>query len=115
MRASASSLPFGDGRFDCALAVSALEYVEDIHAACRELKRVLASDGVLIVVTPGYSRILDIGLRLATGESADQYGGRRQKLLPALLSHFRTCDERVFPPLAGRLVPLYRALRLSGS
>ena len=114
VRGSVAALPFADARFDCVLTVSALEYVDDVRAACAELKRVLTPDGVLLVVTPGHSPLLDLGLRLATGESAAaNYGSRRQRLLPALREQFRTCDERVFPPLAGRLLPVYRALRLA--
>ena len=115
VRGSATTLPFAGGGFDCALAVSALEYVEDIHAACCELKRVLTAEGVLVVVTPGHSPLLDLGLRLGTGESAARnYGSRRQRLIPALLEHFRVQAQHVFPPGVGRVVPLYRALRLGG-
>ena len=112
--ASAERLPFDDAFFDTVVAVSAIEYVEDIDAACRELCRVLVPNGNLYVVTPGYSPLLDLMLRLVTGESANEnYGRRRERLLPALALHFRTLEIKLYPPLFGRLLPVYRALRLT--
>ncbi|NJO12435.1 MAG: hypothetical protein HC872_02070 [Gammaproteobacteria bacterium] len=37
---------------------------------------------------------------------------RRQRLLPTLKKHFATEREVPFPPLLGRLVRLYTAIRL---
>lgn len=51
-------------------AISTLEFVCDIEAACREIVRVLRRAGRLIVVTPGQSSLLDAGFRVLTGRSA---------------------------------------------
>src|SRR5690606_3167342 len=91
--AGAESLPYEDGFFDCAVSVSAIEYVEDIDGACRELIRVLKPGGVFALSTPGVSPIWDIALKLSTGESPKQYADRRQNLLPALKRHFRVERE----------------------
>ena len=108
-----TKLPYADTFFDCAVSVSALEYVENVDAACRELGRVLTPTGALILVTPGHSRLLDVALKLITGEdAADNYAGRRERLISALLNHFHLQDERNFPPVIGPLLPVYRALRL---
>ena len=105
-------LPYEDSLFDCAVAVSSLEYVRPIAAGVDELARVLAPEATLIVVTPGHSRLLDVALRIATGEDArDNYGDRRQRLIPALLRRFRLAGERRFPAGTGGLA-VYRALRL---
>jgi SAM-dependent methyltransferase len=109
---SAERLPFADGHFDAVVSVSALEYVPDIDSACREIRRVLKPDGVLVVVTPGSSPILDLALTIVTGESASQYGDRRGRLLPALTSHFVVDAKRLVPSRVGKLVPLYTGLRL---
>jgi SAM-dependent methyltransferase len=106
-------LPFADRCFDCVVTVSALEYVDDLQAACAELRRVMVPGGVLVVVTPGHSALLDLALRLSTGESAtDNYGDRRQRLARELVRSFRLARERRFPALTGRILPVYRALRL---
>lgn len=110
---SAESLPYDDASFDLLVAVSALEFVPDSQAAARELRRVLAPGGRLLVVTPGHSRLLDLGLKLLTGESAARdYGSRRERLLPALGACFTIERRRTFPPLVGAVLPLYTALRL---
>lgn len=110
--ASVAALPYGDSFFDCAVAVSALEFVESIDAAAAELARVLSPTGALVVVTPGHSALLDLALRLTTGANARaDYAGRRQKLVPALLRRFRLTEQRRFPPPFGGPM-VYRALRL---
>ena len=106
----ARSLPFPDRHFSCVVAVSVLEFVDDLDAVCQEIRRVLTEDGVLLVVTPGNSPILDAGLKLLTGESARRdFGSRRQNLIPTLLRHFSVREEhKVGLPF----LPLYTALKL---
>lgn len=109
---SAEQLPFGDGFFDAIVSVSALEYVPDIQVTCREFQRVLKRGGHLVVVTPGYSPILDFALRITTGESADQYANRRERLLPALRANFAVLAEKPVPWLTGPLFRLYTGIKL---
>jgi SAM-dependent methyltransferase len=47
-------LPFGDGAFDLAVALDVLEHVGDDGAALRELARVVAPGGRLLVTVPQY-------------------------------------------------------------
>jgi len=114
-RASATALPFESGTFDVVVAVSALEFIEDLPAASREIVRVLRPTGRLIAVTPGQGALLDGALRLVAGVHPDEdYGDRRGRTIPTLLETFTVEAERVFPPNpAGRLLPVYRALRLA--
>jgi SAM-dependent methyltransferase len=49
----AQRIPFRDQRFDVVLAPHMLYHVEDRRAAAKELRRVLAADGVCIAVTNG--------------------------------------------------------------
>lgn len=112
---SVESLPYPDGHFDGAVTISALEYVPDIDAACREIRRVLAPDGVLAVVTPGATPLWDLALRLATGESPSQYADRRQKLQPTLRDHFRIVHEVRLPRFSNRAVRLYTGLLLAST
>ncbi len=109
---SAESLPYDDGFLDCAVSVSAMEYIEDIDRACGELKRVLRPGGILVIATPGASPLWDLALRLSTGEDPSQYADRRQRLLPALRRHFAVQRELAVPAVGGRLLRLYTGLRL---
>lgn len=109
---SAEVLPFANGFFDAVVSVSALEYVPDIERACREIRRVLRPGGDLVVVTPGHSALLDLGLRIATGESAGQYENRRERLLPALKAHFAVVAEKPIPWVTGPLFRLYTGIKL---
>lgn len=110
---SVSKMSFADGSFDAVVAISALEYVEDIHDACREIIRVLRPQGYLVLVTPGKSPILDAGLKLLGGEDADSnYGGRREKLLNALNEHFSVDRIKRWPWPGLPWFTVYRALRL---
>jgi 2-polyprenyl-3-methyl-5-hydroxy-6-metoxy-1,4-benzoquinol methylase len=106
------SLPYEDTRFDCAVAISTLEYVPDIDTACEELRRVLKPHGVLAVVTPGANKLWDLALRLSTGESPTQYAGRRQRLQPTLRRHFELVREVRVPALSPPAVRLYTGLLL---
>jgi ubiquinone/menaquinone biosynthesis C-methylase UbiE len=111
---SAEVLPYPSDFFDTVVAVSCLEFIEDIEVAVLELHRVLKPDGHLILVTPGYSPILDWGLKLLTGESAQQdYNDRRQRLLPTLQQFFNIHQKQVFPSVISSFLCLYTALKLS--
>lgn len=112
---SAESLPYDDDFFDTAVSVSAIEYVEDIAAACRELQRVLKPGGRLIIATPGKSPIWDLALRVSTGEDPGQYADRRQRLLPTLKEHFTVRKEIGVPRFGGRLLRLYSGVYFEAS
>ena len=113
-RGSAEALDFPDRYFDCIVAVSSLEFIGDIGKAARELRRVLSDSGCLVMVTPGHSAVVDLGLKILTGASARKdYGSRREALLPTLTQFFSYDRRRTFPPLTGPFC-LYQALKLSG-
>ena len=110
----AAAMPFADGFFDCAVAVSAVEFIGDLDRACVEVTRVLQPGGIFIVVTPGSSAVVDFGLKVLTGQSAKQnFGERRQAVVPTLLKHFDLQSELAFPAFTGALGRLYTALKLS--
>lgn len=110
---SAERLPYEDASLDCVVSVSAMEYVADLPAACRELLRVLCPGGAIVIATPGVSPIWDLALRLSTGENPRQYADRRQRLLPTLGQYFRTQREIAVPALGGKLFRLYNGLHLA--
>jgi SAM-dependent methyltransferase len=112
-RGTVEALPYQSCMFDCAVTISALEYVPDIEAACQEIRRVLRPNGVLAVVTPGVTPLWDLALRLSTGESPSQYADRRQKLQPALRRAFTLTREVRIPRLGPPAVRLYTGLLLN--
>jgi SAM-dependent methyltransferase len=112
VRASAGALPYRSGAFDAVVTVSTLEFVPDVDAAVAELVRVTAPGGRLVIVTPGQSRLLDLGLRVLSGERAeDTFQGRRKLVVPAVERSARILEVRTLPVGIGRhLLPLYRVL-----
>jgi SAM-dependent methyltransferase len=111
---SVCDMPFESGSQDIVVAVSALEYVDEIDAACVEIDRVLGVNGILVMVTPGKSPILDAGLQLLGGEDAEEnYGDRREKLIAALDRHFHIQQERRWPWPGLPWLTVYKALRLA--
>jgi SAM-dependent methyltransferase len=110
--ASAGALPYRDESFDTVVTVSTLEFVPDVPAAVAELVRVTRRGGRLIIVTPGQSALLDLGLRILTRERAeDTFEGRRSLVVPAVERSARILEVRTVPVGVGkRLLPLYRVL-----
>lgn len=110
---SAEQLPYPDAYFDRVVSVSAMEFIPDVAAACREIARVLTPEGRFLIVTPGHSTLVDFGLKLMTGESAKKdYGDKRRLLLPTLWEHYQVVRQSKFPPVIGAFVPLYQAYEL---
>lgn len=105
---------FAREMFDAVVSVSTLEYVSPIDKACRQIRQVMTASGLLVVVTPGDSPVLDWLLKLLTGESAEaNYGRRRQGLLPALKQEFDVKETRLIPRIFGYSGAVYRALALT--
>jgi len=110
--ASVERLPYGRGFFDQVIAISSLEFVHDLDASCREIVRVLSPGGRLVVVTPGASVVVDLGLKVLAGTSASaDYDGRRGALMATLKRHF-DIERCVDVPRLGDVFRLYRGMRL---
>jgi len=112
-RSRAEEMPFDDDFFDCVVAVSVLEFIEDLNKALLEIKRVLMPNAVFIAVTPGYSPVLDFGLKLLTNRKAkDEYQNRRELVIPTLMQHFFLQKKLTVPAFGPSLIRLYTGLRL---
>jgi SAM-dependent methyltransferase len=113
MSGTATSMPYEKEFFQTVVAVSTLEFIDDLPQACREIKRVLAPGGIFAIVTPGHSPILDLGVRILTGASPrDDFQNRRQAILPCLYREFALERRADYPPFAHGM-RWYTALRLS--
>jgi ubiquinone/menaquinone biosynthesis C-methylase UbiE len=112
--APAERQPFASSSFDVVVAVSVLEFVDDVDAACREVRRVLRPEGHFVVVTPGPSRMVSTAASLLSGKDANRdFGRRRERIRPALARHFARDRVIRVPPLGGGLLRLYDAYRLA--
>lgn len=113
--ASAESMPLADASMDLVVALSALEFIDDLDAVAGEVARVLRPGGLMVLVTPGKNPVLDTGLRLLTSEQAeDTFEGRRGKALPALERRLTRVRERTFPRFARGPIPtVYTAVAYS--
>jgi ubiquinone/menaquinone biosynthesis C-methylase UbiE len=110
---SVMALPFADAFFDAVVAISALEFVEDLDLGCSEIKRVLKPDGLFLVISAGHSLLGDLGLKLLTGKSAQtDFADRRQRVLPTLKRHFSVVQQRTVPRFGALFVHLYTAIEL---
>lgn len=114
VQGSGTALPFGDRVFDCIVAMSCLEYMDPLGRVVQEVKRVLAPKGCFVFVTPGNSPLIDLGHDLLTGRRVrEHYGDRRDSLLSLFKSSFVVEQELARPALGGKLLTLYRGLRLT--
>jgi ubiquinone/menaquinone biosynthesis C-methylase UbiE len=110
---TATEMPYENSFFQTVVAVSALEFIDDLTQLCREVKRVLSPGGIFVIVTPGHSPVIDLGVRVMTGASPrHDFQSRRQAILPCLYREFVVDRRADYPPFASG-VRFYTALRLS--
>jgi SAM-dependent methyltransferase len=114
VRGTATEMPYENGVFETVVAISALEFIDDLAQACREIKRVLKPGGIFVLVTPGHSPVVDLGLRLLTGASPrDDFRDRRPGVLPCLFREFVVDGRADYPPIIHPMIRVYTALRLT--
>jgi ubiquinone/menaquinone biosynthesis C-methylase UbiE len=85
-------LPFGDGKFDCAVAAWMLYHVQDLERGLSELRRVLRPGGWLVAVTNGREHMQE--LRRLAGDWAWQERFRREEAAELLEPHFARVERR---------------------
>lgn len=127
--ADALQLPFADGNFDCVTVAFGLRNMRDWSAALREMKRVLADDGHLLVLDfslpqgwlrPAYEfylhRILPRAAGVVTGQKAAyQYLATSIDGFPSGEAMVRLISESGFAgatttPLMGGIATIYTAV-----
>jgi SAM-dependent methyltransferase len=113
MRADARSLPFDDASFDRVAAISTVEHIEDGEpAAMKELARVLAPGGRLVVTVP-YNPLKRAEIYMREGV----YGRSGQRVFFEHIYDDGALEERIVSPtglrVAERLHLGERGLRMS--
>ncbi len=105
-------MPLESGTVDLVVSISGLEYVSNKSAAAHELHRVLGNGGRLALVHPLDHAWLDVGLKILTGEDAEQYGEGRKQLIPSLLEQFSIIRRMRFPERLPKAMCVYDAVLL---
>jgi ubiquinone/menaquinone biosynthesis C-methylase UbiE len=102
-----------DNSIDCMVAMSVFEFIDDLDSACEEMIRVLRPNGQAFITATGDSPALDLGLKLMTGESADDdFADRRARVETAIREHFVIDRVVGFPRFSVLGIQVYRAFGL---
>ncbi|NVO20148.1 MAG: class I SAM-dependent methyltransferase [Bacteroidetes bacterium] len=104
---------YPDKSFDAVIAVSVLEFVKDIPAAIKELKRIMKPDGVFITICPMKSRFLDFFVSLYSSKKPEEEFGESRTFVGSVLEqNFTVVKKGYMVPLIGRLFPVYTHYKL---
>ena len=85
--AEATKLPFAEGQFDAVLATDTVEHIEDDESALREIYRVLAPGGHVIISVPAFSSLW--------GLQDDVAHHKRRYRLPDLIQKMRSTGLQI--------------------
>jgi ubiquinone/menaquinone biosynthesis C-methylase UbiE len=107
------STGFPNDYFDAIVAVSVLEFVEDLDKALSEIKRILKEKGVFITICPQQSSALDFFLKMYSRNSPDlEFGERRRIISQRLEQEFTIVEKHIFPPFFGKILKVYFLYKL---
>jgi NADH dehydrogenase [ubiquinone] 1 alpha subcomplex assembly factor 5 len=73
--ADAEALPFGPGRFDAAVSLMVLHWVNDLPGTLVQLRDALAEDGLLLLALPGGETLFELRQSLLQAELECEGGG----------------------------------------
>jgi ubiquinone/menaquinone biosynthesis C-methylase UbiE len=111
--ASIQETGYPDGFFDAVIAVSVLEFVEDLEAALSEIRRILKPDGVFLTICPQQHRFSDAVVGLYSRKKpAEEFIQPRADVAPLLERRFRVIERRRFPAFGGGRFAVYHTYKL---
>ena len=113
-RCSIENTPFPDDLFDLIIAVSVLEFVQDLDMALAEIKRILKPNGSFLTICPRQSPVLDFILNLYTRRTPEEeFGGTRKNVYLKLEKGFSVVEKKIFPPILGKFISVYYYYKFS--
>ncbi len=99
---------YPDNYFDAIIAVSVLEFVDNLQEALTEIKRILKKDGLFITICPMNSTFLDAILSLYSEKKPkEEFGESRIYVGKALEQNFSVIKKGYMLPIIGRIFPVY--------
>ena len=107
-------LDFPSNYFDAIIAISVLEFVDDLEKSFNEVKRVIKAEGIFLSICPQQSPVLDFFLGLYSRKDPDDEFKQSRKIVSSKLEeNFNILAKRIFPPVIGKLFPVYYYYKLS--
>jgi ubiquinone/menaquinone biosynthesis C-methylase UbiE len=104
---------YPDRYFDAIIAVSVLEFVNDLDKAILEIRRILKDDGVFITICPMKSRFLDFFVSLYSRKKPEEEFGESRIFVGKLLEkNFKVIRKGYMIPFIGRFFPVYTHYKL---
>ena len=104
---------YPDNFFDAIVAVSVLEFVDDLQAAITEIIRILKPDGMFFTICPMNSKLLDIIVSSFANKSAkEEFGDSRIYVSKTLEQNFTIIEKGYMLPIIGNFFPVYTHYKL---
>lgn len=104
---------YPDEYFDAIVAVSVLEFVDNLELAINEIKRILKKDGVFLTICPMENKFLDYILSLYADKTAkEEFGDSRKYVGKTLEKEFKIIKKGYMMPLFGKHFPVYTHYKL---
>lgn len=104
---------YPDNYFDAIVAVSMLEFVDDLEQALNEIKRILKPTGVFVTICPMESKLLDFFVTYYSKRRAEeQFRDSRKHVGKELEKNFQVVEKGYLLPVIGKQFPVYTHFKL---